>query len=333
MKFSAARFLQHMPVVSAVFCAALLPAAPGTVWADSGTAFAPVSAAVSVPPVSVSFETGISLLAGTVREYVERNGNTVSRLDWRMSGVPVLSAAGTASVWGAELSAGFSAAIPVKSGVMEDFDFLLAQTSAASHYSRHDLYTDRFADISVSAGWRARFGRFSVRPALGFRYRSVKWTAKDGYSQYPASGAWTGTEEKKAFSGSVISYGQVLRLPYFALEASFEARREVGFSVNAAWYPYVIADALDTHFLRSTRFFDSMRGGFGVAAGGTMRLFNVRITLTYEYMSVRSGVSASSSTDYFYPVPIRSVTPGYDSSLWRAAISYRWQRRVPAVSR
>ncbi|MDR0706348.1 MAG: hypothetical protein LBF60_00535 [Treponema sp.] len=41
-----------------------------------------------------------------------------------------------------------------------------------------------------------------IAPSAGFACRNRKWTAQDGFLQYPASGLWTGEDPKQELYGA-----------------------------------------------------------------------------------------------------------------------------------
>jgi outer membrane protease len=108
----------------------------------------------------------------------------------------------------------------------------------------------------ASPNWR-------LTPSVGFAYRNRKWTAADGFLQYPASGLWTGDEPKQDLYGPVISYEQAVWFPVVTLKAGYVLKERFLFSASGSLYPVMGGDTIDNHLLRSEQFYDAMREGFG----------------------------------------------------------------------
>ena len=210
------------------------------------------------------------LETGITQELVFEGEKMLSRLDWQDRAVPTVGFAARIALRGFFLGLGTSFAIPVRSGEMENRDFLLPSGPEASHYSRHEVYLDKDFSADARAGYRFDLGSFFVEPSLGFRYDNRKWTATGGFLQYPGfSLPWTGSEPEVALSGPIISYEQAIRFPFAGLEVGF-GRTFLGgnrffVAAGAALFPRVKVDAADVHFMRNIRFYDSLAGGPGLS--------------------------------------------------------------------
>jgi outer membrane protease len=90
-----------------------------------------------------------------------------------------------------------------------------------------------------------------IVPSAGFVYRNRKWTAADGFLQYPVSGLWTGDEPKQEVHGPVISYEQALWFPVITLKAGYTLKNCFLFSAGGSLYPVMWGDTIDNHLLRS----------------------------------------------------------------------------------
>ncbi|MCL2558415.1 MAG: omptin family outer membrane protease [Treponema sp.] len=215
---------------------------------------------------------GAGLRAGATWELVFEGEKMISALEWNDRAVPSVGFDARASAGGFFLGLGAAFAIPVRSGEMENRDFLLPGSAATSHYSRHDVYMDKDFSARAEAGYKFRLGTFFLAPFLGFNYGNRKWVATGGFLQYPGgSSPWTGDEPKSALSGPIISYEQAIRYPFVGLEAGlgrrFPGAGEMLVALAAAFFPYVWVDANDVHFMRNTRFYDTLRGGLGLSLG------------------------------------------------------------------
>ena len=160
--------------------------------------------------IDFTYETSIALRNSVTKEYVYEGEKCISRLDWIDNIIPILSFTGQGEFFNVIIRTRIDTAVPVKSGVMEDYDFLIEGDSAPSQYSRHDAYGDKDFSCMFETGYRFRFSGWEIPPALGFSYINRKWTAQDGYLQYPVYGKWTGDEPKQNIVGTVISYEQAV---------------------------------------------------------------------------------------------------------------------------
>jgi plasminogen activator len=243
---------------------------------------------------------------GTTQELVYEGGKLISRLNWNDGIVPVSGIAGKMGMYGVFIKMGMKFAIPVKSGTMEDYDFLISNSTEPSHYSQHDAYLDKGFSFCVEGGCEFRFLNWTVTPALGFQYRNRKWTAADGYLQYPLTGLWTGNETKTEVNGPVISYEQAVWFPFGALEIGYIYAGRHGkyrYAIGLSLCPYTWAETNDTHFLRSMQFYDTLRGGISWSAGCSVEFqpgnpggIGFIIRSGYESLNTVKGNTASNNT-------------------------------------
>ncbi|MDR2521631.1 MAG: omptin family outer membrane protease [Spirochaetaceae bacterium] len=218
--------------------------------------------------LGASVELATGLLGGTTNEYVFMGGKTVSTLAWHEQALPAISVSGRLRVWHFFAGLALFSALPLaaRSGVMEDFDYLLDDSDAVSHYSRHDLYTDRHGSMAFTLGYTFAFRNFQLEPSAGLAYFARKWSAQDGYLQYPPNGSsepWDADWPKTSVSGTLISYEQVLYTVFAGVRGAYTIKNRVTLSVSARLYPYIWAEALDSHFIRGAQFLDTMQGGIG----------------------------------------------------------------------
>jgi plasminogen activator len=216
--------------------------------------------------ISFSLASEGGAFGGTTHEYVYEGGKCISRLDWKDSAVPALSFSGQAELSGVFLRLEMTSAVPVQCGTMEDYDFLDAGSNETSLYSKHNAYLDKYFDSSVSLGYDLRLRNWRIIPSAGLGYRNRKWTAADGFMQYPASGLWTGDEPKQELYGPVISYEQAVWFPVITLKTGYAPSKRFLLWVSGSLYPFMWGDTIDNHLLRSEQFYDTLREGFG---GGT----------------------------------------------------------------
>jgi len=251
------------------------------------------------------FETGFR--NGTTKEFVYEEEKCISRLDWNDKIVPTAGFFGQIEVYNFFLKLGITSAIPVMSGVMEDYDYLIPNDSEPSHYSCHDLYLDKDFSCNIEGGYKFQLINWYITPSVGFKYFNRKWTASDGYLQYPIAGSWTGNEQKINLNGPVISYEQAVWYPYATLELgynhAFPNESKIQIAIQGAIYPYICAETNDIHFLRNMQFYDSLRGGIGWNYGVTIGFYpqnlnGVGFTLYTggEFINNVKGTTSSNNT-------------------------------------
>lgn len=204
------------------------------------------------------------IFSNRAQEHVLENNEGVSRLVWQDPLVPAFSLKGKVEYYGFFFVSGIRSAIPVQSGNIEDYDFLLPGSDLSSQYSQHKAYLDKHFDISAEAGYTIRPPYYASLSLFGgFLYRNYKWSAVDGFLQYPDAGAWTGNEPRQNITGPVISYEQAVFIPFIGVEIIESFFVRWGLSFKALYYPYIFAETIDTHFLRDLKFYDTLKGGRG----------------------------------------------------------------------
>lgn len=160
--------------------------------------------------VSLEIDTGCTL--GTTNEYVYKDGKTISRLEWKEDIFPSFHFSSRFAIIGIFLSVDMFSVFPLstKSGVMSDYDYLLDNPDALSNYSEHDLYTDKHFNLSFRIGYTFVLGQFTLSPTAGFSYYTRKWSAVNGYLQYPTNDDEPVSEEtpKNNLLGTGVNYEQ-----------------------------------------------------------------------------------------------------------------------------
>jgi outer membrane protease len=163
-----------------------------------------------------------------------------------------------------------------KAGEMTDSDFLNGD-GVRTHFSQSDGYAERANLLDLKVGWDfyrkkgLRIGAFGA-----FSYMDFKWSARDGYYQYPTSGSpytmspftpgtytpWSADETKTPLYGTGIIYetayigGAVGLRARYALDGGFSVDASFGFT------PLLRCDAEDNHVFRQIDFYSSLSGGF-----------------------------------------------------------------------
>jgi len=195
--------------------------------------------------------------------------------------------------------------IPGKTGTMTDSDFLNGD-GAKTHYSESDSYTERAVLVDLLLGYDMPMrGALRVAGYLGFSYMDFKWSARDGYYQYPTnendyylnsggnlvlgtSTPWSAGETKTPLYGTGILYEQAYLIGVLGLRASYRLLPALSLGAAISFSPLAYCYTEDNHEERSIDFFSSLRGGLMVEP---------RVSLT---MAVKQGASLELSIDYRY---------------------------------
>jgi len=221
-------------------------------------------------PFGGAIELVTGVYFGGMNEYVFIKGrdHELSRLEWEENFVPYIDVRGQFDFWNFFAAVSLSTSIPVRSGVMRDYDFILPNNNAVSHYSEHDALFDKHLEINPEIGWGSYIGRrWYLGASAGFLYRNRKWTAAGGYTQYPPLGEpWSASLPKEKQAGTVITYEESLWAPELTLYVDFFPNERFVIEAVSSWYPYLDITTIDTHILRRTRFRDKMQGGWGTLA-------------------------------------------------------------------
>lgn len=246
--------------------------------------------------------TDVGIKSSCVDEFVYEDGERISLLEW---GVPVMPYVGFGVeilLWNFILDAEHESAVPIKNGGMKDYDFLTGASGVVSHFSSHDLYVDKDFSVDARLGWLIQGENWwRIIPFAGFAFQNRKYSAHDGYLQYPVAdgSVWSGTEEKTVLSGTVISYEQAIWFPFVGIALTAQAGDKIELGTSAIFYPYVYAHTLDNHFLRQMQFYDTMSGG----NGGEVELWlkvsaerydiGVKVSFSYEYIECEGDTSSA----------------------------------------
>jgi outer membrane protease len=272
-------------------------------------------------PLSGSLQTHLGVFFGSMNEYVYEEGreHELSRLEWEENFVPYLAVVGSLNISNFFIDLTLITAIPVQSGSMQDFDFMLPSSDETSHYSKHDAMFEKHLEISPEIGFAFDFGKWYIAPSVGILFRNRKWAAVDGYIQYPDNGPWNEGVEKKDMAGVVISYEELMWCPTVSLALGFTIRDRVEIGLSGTWYPYMFVNTIDSHMIRATRFHDTMEGGLGMLGELSVTyhpkgtdMLNFIFAAGYEGIFAEKGTTASGAIGYDNGLIIDS---GYQSKM------------------
>ena len=92
---------------------------------------------------SFLLETSAGFMSGQTNEYVYHGDRQISRLEWEQRAVPYIHAALNLEYSQFFLRGAVRSAVPVRSGLMRNHDYLLPNSNAMTHFSQHDNFLDR----------------------------------------------------------------------------------------------------------------------------------------------------------------------------------------------
>lgn len=236
----------------------------------------------------------------SLAESVFYASSKISEIRWQPDIVPSVTDELVFGVSCVRFSLGFSTAIPVKTGIVEDRDWLFSGSSALSNYSRHEHFVDKDYRVYGTAAYAAPalFGRLFFCAGFGVRYDNEKYAAKNGYYQYESGNKPVDSSTKKTdLCGTGMTYEVSAFMPFCFVDARVRIDERHGCFLRFDCFPYMIIDATDTHIMRSIEFYDAMRGGFGftVATGYACRLTKqiaLELSLSYSLLEI-FGTSSS----------------------------------------
>jgi outer membrane protease len=244
--------------------------------------------------------TSTGVLYGTARELVFATGAytgaayTQSALDWALQPAWIAGAAleakTTAGLTGSLSVAG---AIPGKTGLISDSDWLDYNDygyTYVTNLTAHDCFTERAVFVDARVGWELRpFDWLALEPFGSVSLMSLKWTARDGYLQFPP-GYITGTatlpyppastDPVVPLSGTIILYQQDWLIPGAGINVSFGPKDKLEARLTLLFSPYLFCADLDNHEFANnpskgyltTDFYDTLRGGLLLEPAASVRM-------------------------------------------------------------
>lgn len=260
-------------------------------------------------PITPDVTVSAGALMGEAREFVFENDSRISELTWPIGPTPAVNLdAGVTLFKRVRLGARACFGVPGDFGTVTDSDYLNEPTSSAkTHYSEHDGRLDYAVHLECAASFNftvpldyAKKGdALTLVPSLGFQYKRYKWTASDGWAQYPPESSapyteWSESGAKTYFSGSVMTYEQIYLIPFAGIGTTIPISDRFSFLATLKASPYLWCNAKDEHLLRDLTFYDYTRGGWFFESEITGRCAITRIlaavaTVTYTTTGVQRG--------------------------------------------
>lgn len=218
-------------------------------------------------PFRITTSTQIGILYGDSHELVYTSSITISDLDWTLKpltywGTMIKLEAASGLFCSASLKAGLSGF----SGTMTDSDYLNFD-GVRTHLSVHNCYTEDAFLFDAALGYENRVSKaFSMGWAVFFSSMHFKWTARDGYLQYPSEPSapytpWDASIAKTYVYGTGMAYEQNFLIPGIAFSVRYTPIPPLSIQLALNYSPLAACNDLDNHFLRSLDFVEIMRNG------------------------------------------------------------------------
>ena len=241
----------------------------------------------------VDISSSVGVMFGRASEYVyldyenfqgiENYNEKLSQLDYDYA-VPCLNLKIESRLF-KYLHLGFdiSTAIPMKCGIMQDYDWLNVQyypnsehRNALTNYSIHDNQLNSYLDLNFSCGAYFQLPcKVALIPFVGLSYDFISFTAKNGYGKYGNSktGYVTPISEEYDtinYDGPVIKYRQYSsnknggECPSlnFGLKFLIEAIPNLKISGAFLFLPFYTISSFDYHIRRNIDFLSVVNKSF-----------------------------------------------------------------------
>ena len=234
-----------------------------------------------------SVSTGLGVITGNVIEFVYAEhvvtNKTIdlSMLDWEIVSVPYFFVDFETDLFkNLYLNLNGKIGIPVKSGKMQDYDWMNKVSSGQNgltHYSIHDNYVSSYYSADLSIGFNFFLGENSIiTPCVAVGANYISFDGKNGYRQYgnqidlenfqAVYELWSDEITKIYFDKKVISYNQTQTFFSFGCLSRLSVDN-FDFNFSFFFSPIMAITSIDTHYLRNeyaggTFFADIMEGFF-----------------------------------------------------------------------
>ncbi len=195
---------------------------------------------------------------GTAKEFLYNGKYAISELDWSLQPLAyVETELSLKTEAGFIVSVSALSGIPMQTGDVTDSDWKNRPASdEKTNFSEHDCFTERALMFDLRAGLRlSSILGITLEPFASIGFMMFKWSARDGYTQYPPGSA------PVAVQGTVIVYEQNFLIPGAGLKMEIGLSESSTLGISFLFSPYLWCQALDSHKLRGLDFLDTMDGG------------------------------------------------------------------------
>jgi outer membrane protease len=193
-------------------------------------------------------------------------------------------------------SLSFKYGLPLRTGIIENRDWLNHRIDHYTHYSRHEAHSRGAFFAGISAGYSFCLNNFF---ALGvyseFSYMRLSWSAWNGYVQHPPFDLfdnypkWSDSLPKTELSGEVIRYTQNWFILAPGLSLKWKASPYFLLMGNINYSPLIYCFARDDHILRNITFLDYLYFGHYLKGSGDFIFYpakNLDLSLSLSYKSI-----------------------------------------------
>jgi len=272
---------------------------------------------------TASISSSVGVWMGIAKEFVYTSGYTLSELDWSLSPVVYYGSRLTISTRN-----GFEALMEVKSGFsglsgsITDSDYLNGD-GVKTHFSKHDCYTERAISLDVRAGWPAIAAPGFVVSILGvLDALDYKWSAQDGYLQYPPETTapytpWSESTTKTGIVGTGIIYEQGYLALGMMVDARFRLNSSMSGAIGLGFSPIALCSDIDNHLFTGVDYYETMSGGYLLHAEASMEIRirpNSILSLGGSYRQIQ-GLIGNTTMVY----TSASASPGVTSTFSNSA--------------
>lgn len=277
--------------------------------------------------LNLTTEVGTGILQGTIGEYVYYNDRTLSKLNWNIDYLLYHTFSVTLGYnsffVGIQLQNGINTG---KIGSIDDSDWADDNNpTVKTHYSKHDNYYERYNTYTTNVGFIWSFNDdVHIKPYIGFLYRTIKMSARDGYIKYPPG------SPKVPIYGVGIIYEQVYYIPYIALSSEITVSDKIKFLAGISFSLFGFADDVDNHVHRNPGddidFYSEYDWIIYLNATiGFQYIFNeaiaIELILQYEYVPEQKGDTYYINASTGIKSPIFENAAGLRYSMYSVQLS------------
>ncbi len=256
--------------------------------------------------ISLATRTTVGVMYGMAKEFVFDGSFTLSELDWALQPVYYtgVSLECTAAI-------GLAASLAVRSGIfgqsgyITDSDWLnypYNGDTRKTNFSQHNCFTERAFLLDARAGWGFRILEWLVLEPFGeLSIMQFKWTARDGFLQYPTEltppfTPWSQDTAKTPVSGTGLIYEQNYLIPALGLSARVRLSKQLDATASFTLSPFVSCNDLDNHEFTATDYTEKMNQGLllepEVSVGWQIN-DRARLSLEVSYRSITGLIGDS----------------------------------------
>jgi len=234
--------------------------------------------------------TGAGFSQGIIGEYVYYDNRTLSRLNWNIGNLWYYHYSVALQYEYLFTEIQVQGGINDRIGTIDDSDWGDDNNpTVKTHYSKHDNYLEKYASYNGNIGFESRINDvISLKPYIGFLYKSIKMSARDGYIEYPPG------SPKVPVYGVGIIYEQRYYIHYIACEGKYKIHDSWAITAGVAISLFARASDIDNHVKRDLDFYDDFNGLLYLKSNlGILYSFHQNIGIgvrcIYEYVPEQKG--------------------------------------------